>query len=200
MTTPLVFPNDGVVLVVVDLQQAFLQPPYTTRERSTPQLEANVTRLLSAFRLASLPVVHIHHHEPTPGTLFSPDSNPSTVLPQTYVTPLPHESVVIKHGGSGFVGTSLEALLRSKKWEVLVVVGMSTVHCVSSTVRHASNLGFQVYLPNDACATFNRAAAPGSKVASQFDAETMHAVALSAMHDECAMVVSTDEVLESLGA
>ncbi|ETV95186.1 hypothetical protein H310_11448 [Aphanomyces invadans] len=180
------------------MSSEFLHPPYTDRERSTPELEANVGQLIAAFRQASLPIVHVHHHDKAPGSSFSPETSPTGVLPQTYVTPLPHEPVVIKHVTSGFIGTNLEKLLRSNQWDVLVVVGMSTVHCVSTSIRAASNLGFQVYVPHNACATFNSAAAPGSKVATSFDADTMQAVALAELHDEFATVVSTESVLKAL--
>jgi len=55
---------------------------------------------------------------------------------------------------SAFIGTTLEADLRRRGLTTLVVVGMQTNMCVSTTARMAGNLGFKTFVVSDATATF----------------------------------------------
>ena len=80
---------------------------------------------------------------------------------------------------SAFIGTSLEADLR-KAGITTLVVGLTTNHCISTTVRMAGNLGFEVYLLSDATATLDRAGIDGRNR----PADEVHAAALSHLHGE----------------
>jgi nicotinamidase-related amidase len=92
---------------------------------------------------------------------------------------------------SAFIGTNLENDLRKDDIGTLIVVGLTTNHCVSTTARMAGNLGFTTYVVSDATAAFARAALDGTLR----PAETVHAAALSDLHEEFATVVDTAEVL-----
>jgi nicotinamidase-related amidase len=190
-------PSDETVLLVIDVQQAFHMPPYTKLARSTPDFEENLAMLLDAFRNAQRPIVHVHHHSTSDSSPFHPTKSPLGILPQVIAQPLDNELVIVKRVNSGFIGTSLEKLLRQRGWNVLIVVGLTTSHCISTTVRMAGNLGFQVFVPRDATAMFERSAAPGSKI-KYFRADTMHDVALTELHEEFATIVTTADVLSSL--
>src|SRR5215211_5216398 len=63
------------------------------------------------------------------------------------------EPIVYKHEPNAFLNTDLLALLKS--WEVgrLVITGMMTHLDVDATARAANDLGFQVLIAEDACAT-----------------------------------------------
>ena len=94
---------------------------------------------------------------------------------------------------SAFIGTSLEADLRKAGITILVVVGLTTNHCISTTVRMAGNLGFEVYLFSDATATFDRAGIDGRNRS----ADEVHAAALSDLNGEFATVIDTSSLLGS---
>ena len=56
--------------------------------------------------------------------------------------PLPGETECSKTVNSAFIGTGLEAYRHERAIDSLVVVGLTTDHCVSTSVRTAGNLGF----------------------------------------------------------
>lgn len=65
--------------------------------------------------------------------------------------PLPGEPVIDKPGYSAFVHTDLELLLRTAGVSELILCGVTTEVCVSSTLRQAVDLGFACTLVSDAC-------------------------------------------------
>ncbi|MEM8601248.1 MAG: isochorismatase family protein, partial [Bacteroidota bacterium] len=52
--------NAETALLIVDVQQGLDDP--THGRRSTPDAEANMARLLAAWREAGWPVVHVKHN------------------------------------------------------------------------------------------------------------------------------------------
>ncbi|MBI4491448.1 MAG: cysteine hydrolase [Chloroflexi bacterium] len=65
--------------------------------------------------------------------------------------PQPGEIVVTKHRYSGFVGTNLDLILRSKGIKSLLMAGVATSVCVESTARDAFMLDYYVVLVEDCC-------------------------------------------------
>lgn len=177
-------------LIVIDVQQAFDDPSWGPR--NNPGAEANVATLLAAWRNTRRPIFHVQHRSPRPQSLFHPESPGFAVKPEA--VPLADEPVIYKDVNSAFIGTDLEQRLREDGIETLVIVGITTDHCVSTTTRMAGNLGFDTYLVSDATATFARRGPDGKT----FTAEQMHETALASLHDEFATVVETAAVLESV--
>jgi len=103
--------------------------------------------------------------------------------------------VVQKSVNSAFIGTDLEAELRHRGYTTLVIAGMQTNLCVSTTARMAGNLGFKTYVVSDATATFDNVGPDGIR----YGAELLHNVALADLHGEFATVVDTATILQGLG-
>ncbi|MDD0842416.1 cysteine hydrolase family protein [Pseudomonas sp. Gutcm_11s] len=67
--------------------------------------------------------------------------------------PEPGEPVIDKPGYSAFAATDLELLLRNRGITDLIITGVTTEVCVSSTLRSAVDLGYACTLVSDACAS-----------------------------------------------
>lgn len=182
----------SAALVVIDVQQAFLDPRWG--ERNNPQAESNIARLLAAWRSSGRPIRHVVHDSVEPNSLLRPDSPGNAIQP--IAAPKAGEPVYRKHVNSGFIGTKLESDLHRDEIDTLVIVGLTTNHCVSTTARMAGNLGFHTFVVSDATASFARPTLDGTLR----PAEAVHSAALSDLHGEFATVVDTAEVLRGIGS
>jgi nicotinamidase-related amidase len=177
-------------LIVVDVQIGFNDPTWGTRNNQ--QAEACIALLLETWRKAAATVVHVHHRSADPSGSFQPGTRGSEPKPQAI--PLYGELVYYKQVNSAFIGTTLEADLRKLGIQTLVIVGLTTNHCVSTTVRMAGNLGFNTFVVADATAAFDRAGADGRVR----PATEVHNAALGDLHLEFAEVVDTSSVIAAL--
>ncbi len=178
-------------LIIIDVQEAFDEPRWG--RRNNPDAEANITRLLGAWREAGRPVFHVRHLNLTPGSSFHPDAPGSRI--KTCVRPRDGEPVIEKTVNSAFIGTDLEESLRRGGVTSVVITGLTTNHCVETTARMAGNLGFETYFVSDATATFDRVGPDGVRHA----AEDIQAMTLSNLNGEFATIVTTDEMLRRAG-
>jgi ureidoacrylate peracid hydrolase len=70
------------------------------------------------------------------------------------VKPQESDFIVTKHRFSGFVGTDLDLVLRSRGMETLLFTGVATNVCVETTTRDGFNLNYNVILVEDCCGPF----------------------------------------------
>ena len=183
--------NPSTALLLIDVQ-AGLDDPYWGA-RNNPGAETVLGQVLAAWRHNSWPVFHVQHLSTNPRSPLRP-GQPGVEL-KPVVRPLPGEPVIQKAVNSAFIGTDLEARLHSAGIHGLVVGGLTTDHCVSSTVRMAANLGFDVIVLADGTATFGRTGPDGR----EWTAEDMHGAALASLDGEFATVRLAREVLDAIG-
>jgi nicotinamidase-related amidase len=181
----------SAALILIDIQQGFDDLDYWG-PRNNPAAEANATKLLQAWRMSGRPVFHIQHLSTTPGSPLRPGQPGCEYKDEA--RPLPGEPVITKQVNSAFIGTDLEARLRALDIDTLVIAGLTTAHCVSTTTRMAGNLGFQTYLAGDACATNAQKGHDGRS----YDAGMVHELALASLHGEFAEVSDTAAILARL--
>ncbi len=175
-------------LIVIDVQKGLADPSHG--ERNNPDAESNIARLLAAWRERGLPIVHVQHSSVRAGSLLRPE------LPghefKDEVRPAADEFVFKKTVNSAFIGTGLEDHLRRQQITALVAVGLTTDHCVASSVRMASDLGFRVTLVSDATAAFERVGGDGV----HYTGEQIHRINVVSLEGEFCDVQTTDSVLE----
>jgi nicotinamidase-related amidase len=182
--------DEKSALLVIDMQIGFDDANWGVR--NNPHAEACISLLIETWREALAPVVHVHHHSAGATGFFRPGTRGSE--PKLQAMPRAGEAVYHKRVNSAFIGTTLEADLRKRGIRTLVVVGLTTNHCVSTTVRMAGNLDFETYVVADATATFDRAGADG-RLRS---ADEVHNAALGDLHGEFAEVVDSKAVIAAL--
>ncbi len=177
------------VLLLIDWQKAFADEAHWGGNLSNPQAESNAARLLAHWREQDWPRIFIVHDS------TSADSPLKRSLPGGAIVdvlkPQEGEPVLVKQVNSGFIGTDLEERLRHMRARDLVICGLTTNHCVSTTTRMAGNLGFDVVLAGDACAAFDRTGPDGTHYPSRL----VHDLSLASLHGEFCTVATTDAVL-----
>lgn len=174
-------------LIPIDMQQAFDLPA-----SSHPAMEANGLRLLSAWRHAGLPLIHVRHDSAQPGSPFTP-GRPGNALRSGF-EPQGNEPLVTKSVNAAFIGTDLDLRLRRLRVEHVVLFGLTTDMCVSTTARVAANLGYSVTVVGDATACFDLVGADGRTV----PASEIQRAHLATLHAEFAQVATTDEAISTL--
>lgn len=177
-------------LLIIDVQKG-LDEPYWGR-RCNPDAEQNMARLLQVWRAEEMAVIHVQHLSTNPESPLRPGL-PGNAIKQE-VLPLSSETVFQKDVNSAFIGTGLEAYLRVNGYNKLVIIGLTTNHCISASARMAGNLGFDTTVVSDATATFDLKGIDGRL----YEAETVHAISLASLKGEFATIKTTKEVLEEV--
>lgn len=178
--------TDRPALLLIDIQKGFDNIEYWGGQRNNPDAEENACELLVLWRKHQLPVFHIKHCSTNPNSPLH-ETNEGNDF-KDLVKPIDPEPIIKKNVNSAFIGTDLKEQLDNLKITKLVLVGLTTDHCISTTTRMAGNLGFDTFLVSDATATFNKKGPEGQN----FPAELIHATALASLHEEFATVVTTD--------
>jgi nicotinamidase-related amidase len=172
-------------LILIDIQKGFDDITYWGGDRNNVTAEQKAGELLGIWRAKNLPIFHVQHCSSNPNSILN-ETSPGNEF-QDVVKPLEGETVIKKNVNSAFIGTNLKELLDAAKIENLVIVGLTTDHCVSTTTRMAGNFGYSVYLVSDATATFNKKGINGE----DFSAEIIHQTALASLNEEFAQVVTS---------
>lgn len=173
-------------LILIDIQKGFDDIAYWGGDRNNITAEQKAGELLAIWRTKNLPIFHVQHCSSNPNSILNA-THPGNDF-QDVVKPIEGETIIKKNVNSAFIGTNLKELLDTAKIENLVIVGLTTDHCVSTTTRMAGNFGYTVYLASDATATFNKKGLNGE----DFSAELIHQTALASLNDEFAQVVTSD--------
>jgi ureidoacrylate peracid hydrolase len=189
-------------LLIIDMQVDFAAPDGALARAgvdmsSIPAALAAARRLATSARMAGAPVIFV-------GLRTSPETDSRAWAERTRrlgldpgltlcrggergsqfhgPTPQPDEIVIAKTRYSAFGEDDLKAALSARGVDTLVVCGLTTECCVDCTVRDAFQLDYHVFLVADACAAY---------------ANELHASSLEILALNCAIVVSSEAVIEA---
>jgi nicotinamidase-related amidase len=177
-------------LLVIDVQKGFDDPVWG--KKNNQDAAANIAVLFSAWRSQELPIVHVRHCSVEPNSVLRPELSGNEFKEDAQ--PLSGEKQFSKSVNSAFIGTGLEQYLREHDISSLMIVGLTTDHCVSTTTRMAANLGYNVTLVSDATATFDRKGNDGAL----YIADDIHKTNLVSLDDELCTVRSTEDLLKEI--
>jgi len=155
----------------------------------------NVARLQRAFRDRGIEVIHTRIQSLTQdgrdrglqhkrlGLHAPPGSKEAQFLPQ--VAPEGDEIIINKTASGVFNSTNLEIVLGNLGISALVIAGVYTDECVSTTARHACDLGFDTIVVDDACASVT---------------QDRHNWTIATLRDRYARILSTDDLIKQIDA
>ncbi len=90
--------------------------------------------------------------------------------------------VIDKRLFNSFHGTDLDAQLRSRRIDTVLIAGVSTDCCVDATARDAFHRDYHVFVVRDGCAAYE---------------PDLHEGALRALEKNCALLVDSADVIEA---
>jgi len=108
--------------------------------------------LLQCFREHGGNHIHIQHVSLEPDASFFIKGDHGSDIHDS-VAHFEGEPIVYKHEPNSFLNTNLLDLLKGWEIERIIITGMMTHMCVEATARAAVDLGFQVIVAEDACAS-----------------------------------------------
>ncbi len=184
--------KDTPALLLIDIQKGFEDIAYWGGQRNNPDAENNAGKLLRFWRTKGLPVFHVKHCSTNPASPLAEGKVGNELM--DIVKPEGSEPLIRKNVNSAFIHTNLKEQLDKNGIRDIVVVGLTTDHCVSTTTRMAGNYGYNTFVVSDATATFNKIGPDGQK----YSAEVIHETALASLHNEFATVMNTQAIMNHL--
>ena len=175
-------------LLVIDIQNDYF-PGGAMELVGSVEAAQQAALIQESFRKSADPVVHVQHvARSTDATFFLPNTWGAEI--NELVFPVNDEAVIVKHFPNAFRETNLLELFKSLSVDELTIVGMMTHMCIDTTVRAANDMGFDVTLIGDACATRNLVFEDKEVSAAQ-----VQAAYLAAIDGSFATVVSAEKLL-----
>lgn len=178
-------------LLILDVQKGFDDPYWG--KRNNQEAEGNISRLLTEWRNRKGHIIYTKHLSLEPSSPLH-HRNKLGVEFKEMIKPVDGEIIFTKNVNSGFIGTELESYLKQNQVKSVVITGLSTQHCVSTTTRMSGNLGFNTFLISDAIAAFEITDHKG--VLHTADSIQEHELAM--LQKEFATIMSTAEIISQL--
>jgi nicotinamidase-related amidase len=173
-------------------------------ERTESVVVPGITRLVEGFRIRNIPIVYVcvgsdyrdlrdmprRHREwirrieqesGVEDILWS--QNPAYAVRREFA-PMQHDTIVKKTAFGAFTSSAIDGTLRSLELDTLIVVGIATNCCVSTTVRDAADTGYGVVVVEECTGDYD---------------PITHDVAIRGLHFNFARVVpGVDELLDAI--
>jgi ureidoacrylate peracid hydrolase len=157
---------EKTAMIVVDMQNDFVQEGAPIEIPRARAMVPRLNRLLDVCRAHQIPVIYIHHvirggdidagrladhHEAIRNNKAILAGTPNVEIYEG-LKPHPGDLVVAKPRYSAFYGTDLEAILRSQGIDTLIISGTVIDVCCESTTRDAFSRDYKVIFLSDGTA------------------------------------------------
>ncbi|CAF0909882.1 unnamed protein product [Rotaria sp. Silwood1] len=178
---PFEFIPKQCALLIIDMQRDFLEPDGfgAMLNNDVTQLRRTIEpnqKLLEAWRAADLQIIHTREGHRSDlsdlpitkkirgrnklsigdvgpmGRILVRGEPGHDIIPQLY--PLPGEPIIDKPGKGAFYATDLHAILQNQNIKQLIVTGVTTEVCVSTTVREANDRGYNCLVLEDCVGSY----------------------------------------------
>jgi isochorismate hydrolase len=156
------FTPQACALLILDMQDYFLQPGSHAFTPSGPAIIPNINALVEAFSGQNLPVIFTRQLN-TPedaGVLKTwwhdmiTAENPLSAISNQF--DLSKGIVITKTQYDAFYNTALEKTLQNNNVQQVVICGVMTHLCCETTARSAFVHGFEVFFTIDGTASYNQ--------------------------------------------
>jgi len=164
--------KEGSAIIVIDMQNDILNENGGASEfgiwkhAKAKNLVKNTATAIEKGRNAGIPIIYIksfYRPEFLPDTkmgkfikasgAFKKGSFGSQIIAE--LSPQPGDYIVEKHSMNAFYNTDLEDVLKGLKCNLLIFAGVATNLCVETTVRGASDRGYNIKVLGDCVASFD---------------------------------------------
>lgn len=170
----LVMPPDATALLVVDVQNTYLEIPDDAAEaerwgpfrlRMNETVVPNTAELIAQCRGSGVEVIHariacqkedgrdrsLSQKKPGFNYLLLPKDRADSQIIEA-LAPQGDEITVLKTTDSALTGTNLRLILHNMGIQHVIVAGIFTDQCISSTVRSLADESFNVVVVENCCA------------------------------------------------
>jgi isochorismate hydrolase len=158
---PYKFVLENASLLILDMQNYFLDSNSHAFVPSAPEIISNIQLLISLFSGSNRPIFFTRHitgldekdlmktwwRDP-----IALSEERSKIIPELKAS---SDSVIIKHQYSAFYETDLSNKLRESNTKQIVITGVMTHLCCETTARDGFMNGFKIFFPFDATASYN---------------------------------------------
>lgn len=152
-----------VALLLVDIQRDYLVQPGLAP--AAGMLLERIARLLTTCRAIALPVLHAHTRTEREGInrmahlherdiWYCVEGTPGAATPPE-AEPLPAEEVFYKYTFNALTNDALQTALTRLGVRTLIIAGVHLHACVRETALAAYQLGYQVWIVDDAVASYD---------------------------------------------
>ncbi len=156
------FHLDRAALLVLDMQNYFLEESSHAFIPSAPAIVGNILSLIELFQANNRPVFTTRHTNTQKDAgmmkvwwkeIISSREPQSKIIPEIERLKLP---CIEKFQYDAFCATDLAEVIRRRRSKQLVITGVMTHLCCETTARCAFVQGWEVFFPIDGTATYNR--------------------------------------------
>jgi nicotinamidase-related amidase len=142
------------VLICIDLQLGLLDEIVGVEKETIKTQKKCVLKSFAHWRSHNKKIIHVRRRSNDINSKLHASNNGFRLDPLCKT--IKDETVLTKSVNSCYIGSNLRDTLDQMNYKTVIVVGLTTNHCVSKTTRMAGNFGYDTYLISYATDTFDK--------------------------------------------